>query len=57
MLRARLSLDEALGADADGWVAFAGTDSQNPMQSAVFDATYNTRENLLALKGGDPSAR
>ena len=25
----------------------AGTDSLNPTQSAVFDAAYNTRENLL----------
>ena len=47
MLRARLSLDKALGADADEWMAFAGTDSLNPMHSAVFDAAYNTRENLL----------
>ena len=47
MLRACLSLDKASGADADEWMAFAGTDSLNPMHSAVFDAAYNTRENLL----------
>ena len=47
MLRACLSLDEVLGADSDEWMAFAGTDSLNPMQSAVFDATCNTHENLL----------
>ena len=46
-LRARRSPDEALGVDADEWMAFAGTDSLNPMQSAVFDTTYNTRGNLL----------
>mmetsp|Transcript_22044 Transcript_22044/g.47942 ORF Transcript_22044/g.47942 Transcript_22044/m.47942 type:complete len:2140 (-) Transcript_22044:37-6456(-) len=47
MLRARINLDEALGSDADERMAFEGTKSLNPMQSTVFDAAYNTRENLL----------
>ena len=47
MLRNRLNIDKALGSDADEWMAPAGLDSQNPMQSVVFDVTYNTHENLL----------
>ena len=47
MMRARLSLDKALRVDAVKWMAFVGTDSLNSMQSAVFDATYNTLQNLL----------
>ncbi|KAL7542850.1 hypothetical protein ACHAXR_012148 [Thalassiosira sp. AJA248-18] len=48
MLRSRINLDEALGGpDTDERTAFAGTASLNPMQSTVFDAAYNTRENLL----------
>jgi len=47
MLRARINLDEALGSDTDERMAFAGTNSLNPMQSTVFDAAHNSRENLL----------
>jgi len=47
MLRSRIDLDEALGSDTDERRAFAGTSSLNPMQSTVFEAAYNTRENLL----------
>lgn len=46
-LHARLNLDEVMGVDADERLAFEGCDSLNPMQSTVFDAAYNTRENLL----------
>eukprot|EP00985_Skeletonema_marinoi_P014942 scaffold7635_cov131-Skeletonema_marinoi.AAC.12 len=46
-LRARLNLDEVMGEDSDERMAFDGCDSLNPMQSTVFDAAYNTRENLL----------
>lgn len=47
MLRKRIDLDEVLGKDTDKRAAFDGTRSLNPMQSTVFDAAYNTRENLL----------
>jgi hypothetical protein len=47
MLRNRIDLDEVLGKDTDERAAFVGTKSLNPMQSTVFDAAYNTRENLL----------
>ena len=47
MLRSRINLDVVLGSDTDERLAFAGTASLNPMQSAVFDAAYNTRENLM----------
>lgn len=47
MLRNRIDLDEVLGNDTDERAAFDGTKSLNPMQSTVFDAAYNTRENLL----------
>jgi len=47
LLRTRIDLDEVLGSDTDERLAFAGTSSLNPMQSTVFDAAYNTRENLL----------
>ena len=46
-LRSRINLDEVLGIDTDERAAFVGTKSLNPMQSTVFDAAYNTRENLL----------
>jgi len=46
-LPARINLDEVMGSDSDERHAFAGTTSLNPMQSTVFDAAYNTRENLL----------
>ena len=47
LLRARLSPYKALGANTDECIAFVGTDSLHLMQNAMFDATYNTRENLL----------
>ena len=47
LLSSRIDLDDALGRDADERMAFKGTTSLNPMQSAVFDAAYGTRENLL----------
>ena len=47
MLRNRINLDEVLGKDTDERAAFVGTQSLNPMQSTVFEAAYNTRENLL----------
>ena len=47
MLRSRINLDEVLGSDSDERMAFEGTKSLNPMQSTVFDAAYNSRENLL----------
>ena len=43
----RINLDDVLGSDTDERMAFEGSSSLNPMQSAVFDAAYNTRENLL----------
>ena len=43
----RINLDEVLGRDTDERSAFEGTKSLNPMQSVVFHAAYNTRENLL----------
>ena len=43
----RINLDEALGRDTEERMAFEGASSLNPMQSAVFDMAYNTRENLL----------
>eukprot|EP00984_Skeletonema_dohrnii_P009199 scaffold3511_cov144-Skeletonema_dohrnii-CCMP3373.AAC.8 len=46
-LHARINLDEVMGEDSDERMAFEGCDSLNPMQSTVFDAAYNTRENLL----------
>ena len=47
LLRSRIDLDEAMGADSDERAAFEGTKSLNPMQSAVFEAAFTTRENLL----------
>ncbi|KAL7455807.1 hypothetical protein ACHAWC_007346, partial [Mediolabrus comicus] len=46
-LRTRINLDEVLGYDTDERMAFDGCTSLNPMQSTVFEAAYNTRENLL----------
>ncbi len=46
-LPARINLDEVMGSDSDERYAFEGTNSLNPMQSTVFDAAYNSRENLL----------
>ena len=46
-LRTRINLDEVLGDDTDERMAFDGCTSLNPMQSTVFEAAYNTRENLL----------
>jgi hypothetical protein len=43
----RINLDEALGRDTEERMAFEGASSLNPMQSAVFEMAYNTRENLL----------
>ena len=47
LLRSRINLDQVLGEASDERKAFIGTNSLNPMQSTVFDAAYNTRENLL----------
>ena len=47
LLRSRINLDQVLGEGTDERKAFIGTNSLNPMQSTVFDAAYNTRENLL----------
>ena len=47
LLRSRIDLDEAMGADSDERAAFEGTKSLNPMQSAVFESAFTTRENLL----------
>lgn len=41
----RIVLEDVLGVEERQ--AFAGTTSLNPMQSAVFGAAYQTRENLL----------
>ena len=46
-LCARINLDEVMGSDSDERMAFEGCSSLNPMQSTVFEAAYNTRENLL----------
>ena len=49
LLRERVDLDEALGADTAARQAFLGTASLNPMQSTVYPAAYGTRENLVRL--------
>jgi hypothetical protein len=43
----RINLDDVLGSDTDERMALEGSSSLNPMQSVVFDAAYNKRENLL----------
>jgi Rad3-related DNA helicase len=45
--RLRINLDEVMGSESDERMAFEGCDTLNPMQSAVFETAYNTRENLL----------
>jgi len=43
----RLRVEDVLGDDNPAAKAFAGTTSFNPMQSAVFEVAYKSRENML----------